>query len=335
MRVFVTGATGLVGGHTALALLLAGHDVRLLVRSEAKARHYFDPHGFASLDCVVADMTDTQAVASALEGCDAVVHAAVRLELSPLLAKEVYTDNTRSIDAVIGTAVKAGIRNILWVSSTSIFFNRIAVNARADETDEMSPLGTLTSAYVRSKRDGELQVRRLQAQGAPVQISYPGVVVGPDDPGLSESNRALRAWVKSVPRTSSGIQVVDARDLALIHCHLLENPHLGDPEDARYIVAGHYHEWSQFHALLQTVCAHKIAHPRLPGPFMRGLGRVLDVYRRVHPFETAISAEAMAVMTQANRASSNRVLDRTGIEFRNSAETLRDTVRWLMAMRAE
>ncbi len=335
MKVLVTGATGLVGGHTALALLFAGHEVRLLVRSEAKARHYFDSQGFASLDCVVADMTDSNAVASGLEGCDALVHAAARLELAPLRAQQVYADNMQSIDAVIGTALKAGINNILWVSSASIFFNSLSFNTESNKIDEASPLGTLTSAYVRSKRDGELLVRRLQAQGAPIQITYPGAVVGPDDPGLSESNRALRGFVKSVPRTSSGIQMVDVRDLALIHCHLLENPRVGSPEDARYIVAGHYHEWSQLHALLQTVCGHKIAHPRLPGPVMRVIGHTLDLCRRVYPFETMISAESMAATTQANRASSTRVLNTTGLKFRSSSETLRDTVRWLKTMRTE
>ncbi|MEZ4290865.1 MAG: NAD(P)-dependent oxidoreductase [Myxococcota bacterium] len=38
MRILVTGGTGFIGSHTIRALLSAGHDVKLLVRNEEKAR---------------------------------------------------------------------------------------------------------------------------------------------------------------------------------------------------------------------------------------------------------------------------------------------------------
>ena len=41
MKVFVTGATGMVGAHTTMELLRAGHSVRLLVRNRDKADKYF------------------------------------------------------------------------------------------------------------------------------------------------------------------------------------------------------------------------------------------------------------------------------------------------------
>ena len=58
MRVFVTGATGLVGAHTARALLAAGHEVRILARDEGRARRYFRDHGHEVTDVVEADMRE-------------------------------------------------------------------------------------------------------------------------------------------------------------------------------------------------------------------------------------------------------------------------------------
>ena len=45
MRVLVTGGTGFVGSHTAIALGAAGHEVRLLVRSPAKAERVYAERG--------------------------------------------------------------------------------------------------------------------------------------------------------------------------------------------------------------------------------------------------------------------------------------------------
>ena len=46
MKIFVTGATGLIGANSALELLAAGHDVRLLVRNKEMAQSFFKDQGY-------------------------------------------------------------------------------------------------------------------------------------------------------------------------------------------------------------------------------------------------------------------------------------------------
>ena len=326
MRIFVTGATGFVGAHSALALLAAGHELRCLVRDEDRARRFFGARGYALDDFVVADMTDTHSIRAALNNCDAVLHAAATVDVDPLNAEAVYTANMQSMHAVIGGAVDAGIGNVVWVSSLTVFFN-----AKATAVTEQSPLGNLRGAYTRSKRDGEVFARRMQAAGAPIQITYPSSVIGPDDPGLSEANNALRIFLKTVPGTSTGIQLVDVRDLAAMHRYLLEHPHAGDAEAARYIIAGHFHEWRELHRLLRSLTGLAIAHPRIPGAVLRGIGQIADGVRRIHPFNTRLTAEACAYTSQWNQGVSNRVLTATGLSFRPSVETVRDALHWQVA----
>ena len=52
MKVFVTGATGLIGANSALELLQAGHELRLLVRNEQAARNYFKQHLTVIIPCL-------------------------------------------------------------------------------------------------------------------------------------------------------------------------------------------------------------------------------------------------------------------------------------------
>ena len=81
MRVLVTGGTGFVGSHAAAALVRAGHDVRLLARRPEQVPVTFAPHGVETGDVVRGDVLDEQAVAGAVRGCDAVVHAAAVFSL--------------------------------------------------------------------------------------------------------------------------------------------------------------------------------------------------------------------------------------------------------------
>ncbi len=330
MRVFLTGASGFVGAHSALALLEAGHEVRLLVRQPAPVKAYFTSRGHAvggdgPVDLTMADMRDTAAVRAAMSGCDGVLHAAATVSLDPRRAQETYETNVQGVRSVIGTAAEVEVRTIIHVSSVSVLFQ-----PKAEVITEATPLTTAGSAYSRSKRDAESYVRELQAQGCPVQISYPSAVVGPDDPKLSAANRGLAQFVsKAPPNTSTGFQIVDVRDLARAHRCLLEDDPPATPAQARYIVGGHYLPWPELGRTLEELTGRRRRSPRVPGSMLRGMGSLADRLRRVFPTEHELGAEAMAYVTQWVPADSGRLVERTGLPFRPVTDTLQDAIRWL------
>jgi dihydroflavonol-4-reductase len=170
-------------------------------------------------------------------------------------------------------------------------------------------------------------VRELQAGGAPVAVTYPAGVLGPEDPRLSEANRGLAALLATVPLTSTGMQVVDARDLAQAHRWLLENPPA--PGGARYIVGGRYLPWAELHAALSRVTGRRINAPRVPGAMLRGIGHLIDVARAIVPFDTQLSSETMAIATQWAPADSSRFTAASRMAFRAPEDTLAATIRWM------
>ena len=93
MKIFITGATGLIGANSALELLQAGHEVRLLVRNKTAAEQYFAQHGHQLDDFVVADMLDKAAVKQGMQGCDAVLHCAAIVDLDPRHAEKTIQTN--------------------------------------------------------------------------------------------------------------------------------------------------------------------------------------------------------------------------------------------------
>ncbi|MDH3994715.1 MAG: NAD(P)H-binding protein, partial [Gammaproteobacteria bacterium] len=69
MRVMITGGTGFIGYHTTMALLDAGHEVSLLVRSVDKMHAMYGPDLIEHY--TVGDIVDQKSVQQAMQGCDA------------------------------------------------------------------------------------------------------------------------------------------------------------------------------------------------------------------------------------------------------------------------
>jgi nucleoside-diphosphate-sugar epimerase len=326
VKVFCTGATGFVGAHTALALLDRGHRLRLLVRDERAARQWFESRGHRIDRFVRVDIHDRTAVERAMAGCDAVFHAAAAVSLSRREAEETYANNVGAAKSVLDAAQHLDIGTVVYVSSvTALFRPGLA------RIDEMTPLGEVSEAYSRSKRDSDEYVRGLQRRGLPVQITYPTGVAGPDDPKLSALNRAVKSFVcQALPRTSGGLQTVDVRDLAQAHLWLLEHPPTGDYESARYIVGGLFYRWAELRRLLESLLGRRLFSPRVAPRLMRATGAAVDLIGRFVPFETQISAESMAMNTLLPPADSNRFVSKSGLTFRPGEDTFADTIRWLV-----
>ena len=326
MKVFATGATGFVGAHTALALLDAGHELRLLVRNEEAARRWFESRGQRIERFVTVDIRDQAPMQQAMAGCDAVFHAAAAVSLDPRKARETYDINVGATKAVLGAAWALDIRNMVYVSSLTALFQ-----PGLPRVDELTPLADVREPYSRSKRDSDEYVRELQQRGVPVQITYPAGVIGPDDPKLSAVNQALVTWIRQMlPRTTTGFQGVDVRDLAQAHRWLLEHPATGDFENARYIIGGHFYPWPELHQRLKALLARRIFSPRVSPALLRAMGTTVDWVKKLVPFETQISAEVMAIITQWPPADSSRFLQKSGLCFRTGEETFGDTIRWMV-----
>lgn len=325
MKIFVTGATGLIGAHTTLALLRGGHHVRLLVRNQQAAYDYFLQQGYALDDFVEANMLDKDTVKQAMQGCDAVIHMAAIVDLNAKNAKTTQATNLQSIDAVIGSACECGIKKILYVSSMSVFydFEHTVLN-------ELTPLADVKDAYSLSKKLCEMRIRELQQQGHPIITTYPSAVFGPNDPKLAESNNAIIRMVNTVmPITSSGMQFVDARDVAIAHRLLLEGEIAEDKTQERYIIGGHFTRWVQFADLLESGAGKKLRRIPIPGGFFRFLGWVYDTLRKAMTIEFPISKEGMTIVTRLPPCESNKLIAKTGMHFRPAQETLTETINWM------
>ena len=322
MRVMVTGGTGFLGSHTVKALLDAGHEVRLLVRSPARIGPAMAPHGIGEVDHVVGDVTDPESIARAVEGCDAVVHTANVYTLDPRRAQEMLDVNPHGTRNVLEAARERGLDPIVHVSS-----NAALLPSAVPLTPE-SPLGDPPGAYSQSKVAAERIARELQEQGAPVVIINPVGLLGPHDPHMGDfTSAACDVLAGKMPVVPAGTTpIVDVRDVAATLAALMQ-PGMGG---RRYIVAGGHVTLKDFAEVASAVTGRRIPALTVPGKPLLAVGKAADAVARTLHVKLPVNFEGPWFMVYGAKADASAVERDLGIRFRPPRETLADTYRWLV-----
>ncbi|MDZ7729475.1 MAG: NAD-dependent epimerase/dehydratase family protein [Dehalococcoidia bacterium] len=326
MHVLVTGATGFVGSHITRALIDAGHQVRLMVRLPERIAPALGPLGIPeSLPYVIGDITDPAAVGRAVDGCDAVVHAASVYSLSPRSRGAISRANVGGTQIVLNAALEAGLDPIVHISS----YGALLPPEPGATLDTDSPTSTGLGPYTASKADAERLMRVYQGAGNPVVTVMPGSVWGPDDPHFGESHRLAWNMLKGRMRLlnrGGALPIVDVRDVASAVAACM-TPGLGP---RRYLLADELLTLPEVADLLATVAGTRRRALHVPdasrAPARAGGGSL----QRAWPWRLPLSAEAIRVATTPIAGiDATRAAEDLGFAPRPLTDTVADTVRSL------
>ncbi len=320
MRVLVTGGTGFVGGWSAKAIADAGHSVRFLVRKPERLDTSVARLGVDVSDHAVGDITDRDSVMRALDGCDAVLHSAALVATDPSQTAQMMSTNLDGARNVLGGAAELGLDPIIHVSSITALFNPDVETLDAD-----LPVFGGTDGYGRSKAQVEIYARGMQDAGAPVSITYPGMVMGPpvgNQFGEAGEGVPTTLQLGVIPGRNAAWTIVDGRDLAALHVALLE-PGRGP---RRYMAGGHRIPVDQLAKLLTEVGEKTMFAVPVPDTVLRVAGQVLDRMGPFLPFQTPFTGAGMQYYTQMPASDDSPSERDLGITYRDPRITLADTV---------
>ena len=320
-RVLVTGATGFIGSHTVAALTAAGRDVRVLVRNPDRIPGSLGALGLDP-EVVLGDMTDVGAVATAVEGCEVVIHAAAQIGVGG--GGPASDTNLAGVRTVVGTALDAGVRRVVYTSSITVHTPTDAPIVSLD-----SPLVEPLSPYSATKVAAEELLRSWQAEDRPVSIVVPGGVYGPDAPDLINSFTAILSALDAmmlVPPT--GTTVVDVRDLA----ELLARVATADEHVPRVLAGGHFVTWREWVSALERAVGRPVAHQVVTHDEILALARDLAAMAVEAGEEPLLTEEAAQVMATGVPVDDAESLRRFGVALRPLDETFGDIVTYLRSI---
>ncbi len=214
MHIFITGASGFVGGAATRALVAGGHKISAMSRSE-KSDVAIRALGAEPVRC------DLKSVAAEhLAGCEAVIHSAAFVETwGPKDAW--YESNVLGTKAVLEAAKAAGVKRFIHIGTEAGIVRGQHIH-NADESYPLAPNSPYP--YCATKAQAESLVLAANKPGAfEVIVLRPRFIWGPGDTSLLPAITAMAkagkwTWIndgKAVTSTTNIANLVHAITIAL------------------------------------------------------------------------------------------------------------------------
>jgi dihydroflavonol-4-reductase len=254
MRVFLTGATGFVGGHVARAYAEAGAELRLLTRATSSRKGI---QGIAA-EMVVGDLREPERLRTALRGCDALVHVAADYRLWVRDPKAMYAANVNGTRELLRIAREEGVAKVVYTSSVAT----MGFKADGSIVDEATPvaIADMIGHYKRSKFLAEQEAIAAARAGQHVMVLNPTTPIGPGDAKPTPTGRIIVDFLnKKFPAyVDTGLNLVDVGEVARMHVVALDRGAIGE----RYILGGE-------NLTLKQILDRMSAITGLPSPTMK------------------------------------------------------------------
>lgn len=192
--VFVTGATGFIGGALVRLLKEQGHRVRCLVRNEASQKHLMK----YGVEFQEGNILDLEALKKGMEGASHVFHVAG--VISTLTERDFYKINTEGFRTIAQACLYEKERSGLAPALVAVSSLAGAGPAKKKIDNRNLPLSEIDlpkpiSPYGKSKYEGE-KILQDFADQIPITIVRPPFVIGEGNrPSLSLFQMAANSWM--------------------------------------------------------------------------------------------------------------------------------------------
>jgi len=247
-RVAITGATGLVGGNLAKALLERGHEVVCTKRSTSRTDHLDE----LDVSWVEATLGDPSSLEAAFEGAQAVFHCAAAVSIKAKVTPTLHAANVVGTENILAACRAAGIERLVHCSSTvAVGLATGDADANEDTPWNFGDFG-LADGYATTKRQSEELA--LGTEDLDVVAVNPGFMFGPYDVRPSSGALLLEVVNRKVPGYSGGVNsFVDVRDVAEGMVLAMERGQRGE----RYILGGENLTYGQVFERIAAVAGTK------------------------------------------------------------------------------
>ncbi len=255
--VFITGATGFIGGHLVRRLCNRGYQVRALARPSS----CHNTLKSLPVELFQGDLNSLSIIRKAMHGCNMVFHAAADYRLWTRQPSEMYATNVDGTRNILQTALDLGVEKVVYTSTVGT----IGLSDGPIPVDETTFLqfDSRTGHYKKSKFLAEQEAIQFAQRGLPVVIVNPSAPIGSHDWKPTPTGKMILDFLnRRMPMyLDTGLNLVDAEDVAEGHLLAAQYGRVGE----RYILGNENLSLKQIFTLLSEITS--IPPPRIRCPY--------------------------------------------------------------------
>lgn len=319
-RVFLTGASGFIGGRLAERLVARGDEVVGLARSDEGAAKV----AVWGATPVRGDVLDPASLETGMAGCDAVFHVAGVNSHCPKDPERLMRVNVEGPQNMIRAAGTTGIRRLVLTSSAA----SLGETEGTVGTEDCPHRGSYLSTYDRSKHVGE---RAAFAAGREAGVEV--VAVNPSSvqgPGRSSGNGALviallNGKLRAFVRTD--VSLVDIDDC--VEGHLLAAER-GAP-GARYVLNGGTITSDEALEIVTALSGIPQRVRMVPAPVAAGAAALLEGALRLAGRTSPVCRARVRTILHGHRYDAGLSERELGLVYTPVPETFRRTAAWAIS----
>jgi dihydroflavonol-4-reductase len=318
--IFLTGATGFIGGHLLKALVNEGAKVRCLVRRSSSRRNLKG----LPVEEVEADLRAPNLLREVMTGCDLVFHCAADYRLYARDKSELYDTNVEGTRNVLKIASETGVRRIVYTSSVGA----LGLHPDGRPADETTPvtLKDMVGHYKKSKFLAERVADEWVAKGLPVVIVNPSTPVGEGDLKPTATGKMIVDFLKrKIPGyVDTGLNLVDVRDVAQGHLLAAQKGKVGE----KYILGNRNMSLEEIFTTLAEISGLPAPKLEIPHWLPMGVAAVETTFCRLTGFEPRVPLESVKLSRHKMYFDGSKAVRELGMPQTPVEEALRRAVDW-------
>jgi len=291
MKIFVTGATGLLGGNLVRHLWSQGErDLRVLARKDSKTMALDD----LQVERVTGDIREPDSLGRALAGVDQVYHCAASVSQwgpNRELNRQVNVGGTIN---VLNAALTQKVKRVVYVSTVDTLGLSSKENPADENWPEHDSMAKFKNPYADTKFEAEQEAKKFVQKGLDIVIVKPTYMIGEWDTKPTSGQMVVQVAKGRAPAyPGGGNNFVDVLDVCEGMALAMDKGKTGEA----YILANDQGNltYGEFFKIVAQVVG--VSPPQFQIPYPAALlgGYVFDLLGRLLKFEPDVNSITAAM----------------------------------------